>query len=127
MVCEYSIYFGLMPDFGSPVSSIYKFYMLTYPLASKELCLSVDGLSRELSRFALSSLRGLDVAVWLGFWVPYFENWSLRRSLMLFLVSGASKLRALMGFLFYFYKFLFYLSKLMLGSLSESDLLRESV
>jgi hypothetical protein len=116
-----------MPDFGSPVSSIYKFYTLTSPLASKELCLSVDGLSRELSRFALSSLRGLDVAVWLGFWVAYFENWSLRRSLMLFLVSGASKLRALMGFLFYFYKFLFYLSKLILGSLSESDLLRESV
>jgi hypothetical protein len=116
-----------MSDFDSPDSSIYKFYTLTSPLASKELCLSVDGLSRELSRFALSSLRGRDVDVWLGFWLPYFENWSLRSSLMLFLeVSRASKLRALMGFLFYFYKFLFYFSKLVVGSLSESDLLRGS-
>ena len=58
--------------------------------------------------------------MWLGLWLPYFENCSFSNSFILFLLeSDASKLSALVGFLFYF-------SKLMLGSWSETDLRMEA-
>lgn len=105
-----------MPDFGRPISSVYIFSRLISVFTSKELFLSVDGFRREFYLFNLSSFRVLEVAVWLGLWPPYFENWSFNNSLRLFLLlSVPSKLSALVGFLFSFYK-------LMLSSLSETDL-----